>query len=129
MELTHTRVDVERTLAACRAQQLSPYVMIPRQSGEDWLIIESPITLIGQLAWTFARTEDQIAIPLIGYQLSESPALAMAHVFALGASLGMAIKRLHLVVGEQVEEIPAAERVSPRFGIRYHLGVALILQR
>lgn len=126
MELTHTWVDVDRTLAACKAMQLSPHVVIPRRSGEDWVIVESPITLAGSLKWTFARTEDQISIPLIGYQLDENPAKAMAYLFGLGASLGMPIKRLHLLIGQQVEEIPQHDRVQPRFGIRYHLGVGLI---
>jgi hypothetical protein len=126
MELTHTWVDVDRTLAACHAMQLSPHVVIPRRSGEDWIIIESPILLKGSLKWTFARTEDQISIPLIKYQLDENPAKAMGYLFGLGASLSMQIKRLHLVIGAQVEEIPQAERVRPNFGISYYLGVGLI---
>lgn len=135
MELTFTRVDVDKTLAACEAQNLSPHVVIPRNSGEDWCILESAIGLTRPPKWTFARTESQIAIPLVAYQTQDAPDLALAYLFALGTTLsqehlgGRSIKRLHLVIGGQVSEIPPEERVDPKYALRYFMGVGFTLNR
>ncbi len=130
MEISYHRVDIPRTQAAQPAgQRFAPELVIPRKAAEIWLISIEPIRMESQVILAIQQQESFVRIPLIPYLLHKESDLALAYPLALGikcaGQIQVPVRRLHIVTGVPVEEVPESPADC---GLRYWLGFGFVVQ-
>jgi len=127
MELTFTRIDVPKFLEV----DSMPHAFVARKGNETWWVVDKPVRFNEPVSWAVARTEESVYVPAVPMLIREAPHDALGFAMALGAKVlaGMRpIKRLHLVLGVPVEEIPVDQRDDPAFALRFYVGLAVLLE-
>lgn len=130
MELAVTWVDV----SAFKGTGIQPAHQIERTVGEpcEYWVLQSS-ALDAEPRWGFTGTGLYVRVPIFTYTAPS----ALAALFATGAQLGVTavlglrrairqapeIRRLHLIIGNDCEQVPSPDRQSFKF--RCHIGIAI----
>lgn len=128
MELTFNKVN----LAAEAARGQSPADMIRRATNETWYVPFSPLRFDQQADWRFYKRNDHVVIPLLPYLVPSSPTDAFGFLFQLGVNAmhqlgGQRIKRLHLSLGEPVNQV--YDETSGQAVWSFQLGLGVVLEQ
>lgn len=126
MELTFTKLDV----FAARNRGVKLVDIIKRRhANEIWFVPFKPLDFVNTPDWRTYRREPHIVIPVFPYLTQTSLSDALGFAFQLGVramhDLGSRpARRLHLVIGEQIEQVPDTNNVPVW---RLHLGFGVVL--
>lgn len=127
MELTYNKVN----LAAEAARGQSPADMIRRGTTETWYVPFSPLSFTEAADWRFYKRNDHVVIPLLPYLVPANPADAFGFLFQLGVNAaqqlgGKPVKRLHLSIGEPVNQVH--DEASGQTVWSFQLGIGVLLE-
>jgi len=125
MELTNSYIRVE----AFDGSNAPAHEIIKREPGHKWLVAAEPITHEKPIVWSPVVKEGHVYIPLVPYLMPADPATALAFMLQLGMrvslDVGKPISRLHLAIGEPVNEITQAGADSLW---QFQVGIGIIVK-
>lgn len=127
MQLTYHRIDVEQT----RAQGRPLGDIVERGSpGEIWQVPFSPLDLQSEPKWRHYRRERSVYIPMFPYLVSPNPADALGFAFQLGVRAihdlgGQPAKRLHLAIGDPVQQVRDDNTGEVFWSFNFGFGIVL----
>lgn len=131
MEITHEVLDIQQY----EANQWRPATVIDRKPAERWLVRDLPIGVNDKPTkeWGWVLEGQHVRIPLFPYiSNSSNPSVAIAFACELAfrivsmLSENVKIKRVHVVVGDPVQEvtdIPDAPGPLLRFWIGFGFAI------
>lgn len=126
MELTFSKLDV----FAARSRGVKLADVIKRgHANELWFVPFKPLDFANAPDWRTYRREPHIVIPVFPYLTNTNISDALGFAFQLGVralhDLGARpVRRLHLVIGEQVEQVLDTNNV-PVWRLQLGFGVVL----
>ena len=128
MELTYTRLDMAATTAQGHKD---PGDVITRgHANELWLVPFRPLDFKTQPDWRQYKKDQHIYVPVFPYLTPSNPADALGFAFQLGVRAlhdlgGKPVRRLHLVIGEPVNQIQDAQG---SVAWQFYMGLGVVLQ-
>lgn len=124
MTITHHIVPLEQV-----APDVQPHCLLQTRDGQKWIVPMGPL-LDADPDWTISTKTQQVLIPMHAYTTNEaSPAAALGLALAIGTRAALAVthngdsappKRMHIAIGDAVEDLRAVN--EDRF--RFHIGLA-----
>ena len=128
MELTFHRVDI----AAAEARGERPSDMITRgHANEVWHVPFSPLKFDREADWRHYKRDQHVLIPMFPYLVSTNPADALGFAFQMGVNAmhqlgGRPVRRLHLSLGEPVNQVYSENSQTPV--LSFQLGVGIVFE-
>jgi hypothetical protein len=125
VEITHQILNITEY----EAKQLRPATVVDRKPAERWLVRELPIGIADKPTkeWGWVLEGQHVRIPLFPYLVNGTlPSVALAYACELAVKVSLSInsqvdiRRVHVVVGDPVQEITDIPDSPPV--LRFWLG-------
>lgn len=131
MELTVSRIDVAACLARPQGGKLIHDVVTRDHPSERWYVPFSPLSFDRVSDWRFYEQGHQIVIPLYPYRTADNPMDAIGFAFQMGVNAlhqlgGKPVKRLHLALGEPLQQVQ--DSVTGTSQLLLYFGIGVVFQ-
>ena len=100
-------------------------------ANEIWHVPFSPLVFTAKADWRHYKREAHVVIPLFPYLVPSQPVDALGFAFQLGVLAiqqlgGRTVRRLHLSLGNPINQVVVGEAENPMWA--FHLGIGVVLE-